>query len=91
MLSIMNEIDSCLLLPLCVLYRYKTRFSNILSLKICFVSVCFRWVNRECNVAAHAAAKHSMASKMSLCCNKDNLPRVVYSACMDDCLHIPLY
>uniref|UniRef100_A0A7N2KQS3 Uncharacterized protein n=1 Tax=Quercus lobata TaxID=97700 RepID=A0A7N2KQS3_QUELO len=39
----------------------------------------------------HAAAKHSVASKMSLCCNKDNLPCAVYSACMDDCLHVPLF
>ncbi|XP_030969607.1 uncharacterized protein LOC115989868 [Quercus lobata] len=65
--------------------------SSILSLKICFVSVCFRWVNRVCNAATHATAKHSVASKMSLCCNKDNLPCAVYSACMDDCLHVPLF
>ena len=40
--------------------------SSILSFKIFFMSVCFCCVNRECNVAAHAAAKHSLASKMSL-------------------------
>ena len=32
MLSIMNEIDPCLLLPLCVLYEIQTRFTNTWSL-----------------------------------------------------------
>lgn len=56
--------------------------NSISSFKIFFVSVCFCYVNMECIVAVHAAAKHSLASKMSLSCNKDNLPTVVYSTCI---------
>ena len=33
---------------------------------------------------AHTVAKHSLVFKESLCCNKDNLPIVVYSTCMED-------
>lgn len=33
---------------------------------------------------AQIAAKHSLVFKESLSCNKDNLPSVVYSTCMED-------
>lgn len=40
--------------------------SNILSFKVIFSSCNFRWVNRDCNGAAHAAAKLSLRSSESL-------------------------
>ena len=51
-----------------------------------FVQCCFPWVKRESNSAAHVTAKLSLASSESFCLNKDNLPRVVHSACLGDCL-----
>ena len=51
-----------------------------------FVQCCFPWVKRESNSAAHVTAKLSFASSESFCLNKDNLPRVVHSACLGDCL-----
>ena len=37
-----------------------------------------------CGLFAHTAAKHFLVFKESLCCNKDNLPSVVYSTGMED-------
>ena len=61
---------------------------SILNLKVDFVHCCFRWVKRESNSAAHVTAKLSLASCESFCFNKDNLPKVVHSACLGDCLSV---
>ena len=65
--------------------------STILFLKSSFSGCSFRWIKRECNTVAHAAAKLSLVSKESFCFNKDNLPRVLDFACKDDCLSVPVF
>ena len=64
--------------------------SSILSLKVCFLNCCFRWVKREINSVAYAAAKFSLVSSESFCFNKDNLPIDIQSACLGDSLHVLL-
>ena len=58
---------------------------SILNLKVDFVQCFFRWVKEESNSATHVTTKLSLTSE-SFCFSKDNLPRVVQSACLGDCL-----
>lgn len=58
--------------------------SNILSFKVIFSSCNFRWVNRDCNGAAHAAAKLSLRSSESLFYDL-SLPEGLKTICEDDC------
>ena len=58
---------------------------SILNLKVDFVQCFFRWVKEESNSATHVTTKLSLTSE-SFCFSKDNLPRVVHSACLGDCL-----
>lgn len=48
--------------------------SNILYFKKPFISCCFSWLKRECNVVDHAAAKFSRYSCQSFCFNNHSFP-----------------
>uniref|UniRef100_A0A7N2LHN6 Uncharacterized protein n=1 Tax=Quercus lobata TaxID=97700 RepID=A0A7N2LHN6_QUELO len=54
--------------------------SSILNFKTSFLGCLFRWVKKNSNVAAHAAAKLSPRAKEPLCFNKDNLPEALVPA-----------
>ena len=66
-------------------WSISTSVSNIFSLLPYFVSCKFRWVRRNSNSAAHAAARFALTSPHPFCFNKSNLPRSLESVCKGDC------
>ncbi|KAK9986829.1 hypothetical protein SO802_031780 [Lithocarpus litseifolius] len=62
-----------------------TIVSNSNSLLPCFVSCNFRWVRRNCNSAAHSAARLALNSPHPFCFNKSNLPHSLEIVCKGDC------
>ena len=53
---------------------------------IILLSVVFVGLKGRVILQSHVTVKLSLASGESFCFNKDNLPRVVHSACLGDCL-----
>ena len=58
---------------------------DVFSACLSFISVSFVWVERVCNMAAHAAAKFAIHSPVSSCSFfVDSLPLVLVTACKAD-------
>ena len=61
-----------------------TNTGNILNSVLVSLSCSFVWVRRACNFATYNAAKLASNSALPLCFNKENLPKVILSACVVD-------